>query len=203
MSVRQTQTLVRMEAARRRPPATSRAVPLRRARAVLRLIAYLVDWLVTVIITSILVSIGGLQLYIASDRGTQEAPDTAAYAFVVITLLIVPIWLVMTLAGWSVSGRSVGKLAAGLKIVDRRGRPPGFFRSFLRLIVYVLENAPLVVGPGVFLLWAVSDEALPAWALPVAGFLFLLAVATLLPAVLSSVGRPLHDLVAGTTVVEE
>jgi uncharacterized RDD family membrane protein YckC len=156
-----------------------------------------------VIIASVLVSIGGLQLYLASDRGTQDPPDASVYTFLAISALAVPLWLVMTLVGWAVAGRSVGKLATGLRIVDGRGRRPGVLRSLVRLAVYVVENAPLVIAPPAVALWFVAEGGLPSWYLAVAGALVLGALAALVPALLSAGGRTLHDLAAGTTVVEE
>jgi uncharacterized RDD family membrane protein YckC len=203
MNVRDTQTIPRSRPAPTRRVTVGRAQSAPRARAWLRLVAYVVDWLVTVIIASVLVSIGGLQLYLASDRGTTDPPDWAVYVFLGIALLALPIWLVMTLAGWSTSGRSIGKLATGLRIVDRRGRRPGFLRSLLRVAVYCVENTPFVVAPAVVALQLVADEALPAWSLPVALLLLLGAMVALLPALVSRGGRTLHDLAAGTTVVEE
>jgi uncharacterized RDD family membrane protein YckC len=173
------------------------------ARGWLRLAAYVVDWLVTVIIASVLVSIGGLQLYLASDRGTQDPPDASVYVFLGLALLALPIWIVMTLVGWGTSGRSIGKLATGLRIVDRFGRSPGVLRSLIRFVVYCIENVPIVVAPAVAALWLAADDALPAWSLPVAVLLLLGSVIALLPALVSPGGRTLHDLAAGTTVVEE
>src|SRR5262249_50952466 len=35
---------------------------------------------------------------------------------------------------WSTVGRTPGMHLMGLRLVDRRGRPPGVFRSFVRLV---------------------------------------------------------------------
>jgi uncharacterized RDD family membrane protein YckC len=203
MNVRDTQTMPRGRATPTRRVATGRAAPARLARAWLRLAAYVVDWLMTVIVASVLVSIGGLQLYLASDRGTQDPPDGSVYVFLGLALLALPIWIVMTLAGWSASGRSVGKLATGLRIVDRSGRPPGVVRSLVRFAVYGFENVPIVIAPAVAALWLVADDALPAWTVLVAALLLLGSIVALLPALVSPGGRTLHDIAAGTTVIEE
>ena len=186
------------------PPVPAAApLSLRPARPVLRLIAYLVDWLVTLIIASVLVSIAGLQLYLFADRGREEAPDTAVYAFLAISSLIVPIWLLMTLVGWSRGGRSIGKLALGLKIVDRQGRRPGVPRSVVRVIVYALENVPLLLAAAVVGLRLAGAGAVSGWLLTLAVVLLLAGLAALAPALPSLGGRPLHDRAAGTVVVEE
>jgi len=168
-----------------------------------RVAAYLVDWLVAVILASVLVTIGGLQLYIASDWGKQEPPDPAVYAFLLLSVLALPIWLLATYAGWSMSGRSVGKLAVGLRIVQQHGAAAGPLRSLVRLAVYGVENAPLLLLPAILILTRVSDDALPGWWTPVAAAMLLAALAAQAPALLSPGGRALHDLAAGTVVVEE
>ncbi len=94
-------------------------------------------------------------------------------------------------------------MATGLRIVDLRGRRPGILRSMLRLAEYCIENNPFVVAPAVVVLWLLADDALPTWTLPAAALLLLGAVVALLPALVSRGGRTLHDLAAGTTVVEE
>lgn len=203
MNVRDTQSMLRSRAAPTRRVAAGRATPARLARAWLRLAAYVVDWLVTVIVASVLVSIGGLQLYLASDRGTQDPPNGSVYVFFGLALLALPIWMVMTLAGWSTSGRSVGKLATGLRIIDRFGRTPGFVRSLIRFAVYGVENLPIVIAPVVIALWIITDDALPAWSVPATALLLLGSVVALLPALVSPGGRTLHDVAAGTTVIEE
>ena len=203
MNVRDTQTMPRGRVVPSRRVASGRAAPARLARPWLRLAAYVVDWLVTVIVASVLVSIGGLQLYLASDRGMQDPPDGSVYVFLGLALLALPIWMVMTLAGWSTSGRSVGKLATGLRIVDRFGRPLGVVRSVVRFAVYGVENVPVVAAPVVAALWLVADDALPVWTVPVTAFLLFGSVVALLPALVSHGGRTLHDIAAGTTVIEE
>lgn len=194
--------MIRAEAARVRTAAPGRAVPLRRATVMHRLIAYVADWLVGVIVATLLVTIGGLQLYLASDRGRADAPDGAVYTFLAIALLALPVWLLATYLGWSISGQSIGKLGVGLRIVRRDGARPGPLRSLIRLAVFVLEHAALVVGPAALGLWLVAGDALPVWGVPPAGGLLLLGLAALVPALLSRGGRPLHDLAAGTVVVE-
>jgi uncharacterized RDD family membrane protein YckC len=189
-------SMVRTRAARR-----NRAAPLRPARAGLRLVAYLVDWLVMVILGSVLVSVGGLQLYLASGRGRHDAPDGSIYAFLLISVLVLPLWLLVTLVGWA-AGRSVGKLALGLRIVDRRGRRPGLLRSLGRLLVFLLENLPLFAAVALIAAWATVDDA-PGWTLPLALLLLLVPVLTLGPSLRALGGRPLHDRAAGTLVIEE
>jgi uncharacterized RDD family membrane protein YckC len=183
--------------------AVRRAAPARRARVGLRLAAYVVDWLVTVIVASTLISVGGMQLWLATDRGTQDAPNASLYAFLVLAPLALPLWLLVTLAGWSYAGRSVGKLAMGLRIVDQRGRPPGLRRGAARLAVFLPENLALIAAPAAIALRLAAGDALPVWVVPLGVLLLLAALAALAPALVNRGGRALHDIAAGTVVVEE
>jgi len=202
MDIDETHAMLRAELATPRSAPVEATAGPRPARATFRLVAYVVDWLVVVIVGSVLVSIGGLQLYLASGRGRDDAPDAAIYAFLAISALVLPLWLVGTLAGWA-AGRSVGKLALGLRIVDRRGRRPGLLRTVARLLVYALENVPLLLGLAVVAAWPAAGGEAPPWLLPAALLLLLAGVAALLPALRTLGGRPLHDIAAGTVVVEE
>jgi uncharacterized RDD family membrane protein YckC len=202
MDMNETRMLTRAEVLGSRAARREEKVTLRPARASLRLLAYLVDWLVAVILGSVLVSIGGLQLYLASGRGQHDAPDGAIYAFLTISLLFVPLWALITLAAWA-RGRSVGKLALGLRIVDPRGRRPGLPRALGRLLVFTLENLPLLGGAALVAAWLASDGGAPGWVLPAALLSLLVSLASLLPALRRLGGRPLHDIAAGTLVIEE
>jgi uncharacterized RDD family membrane protein YckC len=176
---------------------------VRRARLGLRVSAYVVDWLVTVIVASTLISIGGLQLWLATDRGRQDPSNASLYAFMALAVLALPLWLLATLAGWSYAGRSVGKLAMGLRIVDARGRPPGLMRAAARLAVFLLENLALVAAPAAIALRMLAGDAIPVWVLPLGALLLVAAFVALAPALISRDGQALHDLAAGTVVVEE
>jgi len=198
----ETRILTRAELLGTRPARREETATLRPARAGLRLLAYVVDWLVTVILGSVLISIGGLQLYLASGRGRHDAPDGAIYAFLIISLLVVPLWVAITLAGWA-RGRSVGKLALGLRIVGPAGRRPGIWRALGRLSVFALESLPLLGAMAVLVVGAQADDTLPRWTIPAALLVLLASLGSLLPALRRLGGRPLHDVAAGTLVVEE
>lgn len=180
-----------------------RAAPVRRARVGLRLAAYVVDWLVVVIVASTLVSLAGIQLLLATDRGRQDPPDLALYIFLALPALTLPLWLLTTLVGWGVAGRSVGKLAMGLRIVDRNGRSPGLARAVVRLALYLVENLAVLAAVAVIALRLTAGDVVPLWVAPLAALLLLGGLAALLPALLNRDGQALHDLAAGTIVVEE
>jgi len=52
-------------------------------------------------------------------------------------------------------GRSLGKFAAGLRVVDRHGRPPGIGRAIVRTLTRLIEVNPVLAGgvpAGIFVL---------------------------------------------------
>lgn len=167
-----------------------------------RLAAQVLDWLVTFIITSAFVVAAGLYLLISSDMARRDPPDRAILTAVLVAAMAVPVWCVVTLAGFTWHGRSVGKLAMNLRVVAGDGRPPGIGRSLVRLVVYTVEVAPLAATAPVLALvlaWRPAGVLLPA--------LVALGSAAVLPLV--SLGlvlrdrehRALHDLLAGTVVI--
>jgi uncharacterized RDD family membrane protein YckC len=169
-----------------------------------RLAAYALDWVVAFILTCVFLAAGGLVLLVTSDMGREDPPDRALVAALVIASLVVPVWFVMTLTGWTWYGRSVGKLAMNQRIVDGRGGPPGLGRSLLRLFVYVVENAPMaMLLPLAVAAWVTRERTLLLPAL--AGSAVVLPV-PLVSAVLMMIDRrrrSLHDRVAGTLVVDD
>lgn len=57
--------------------------------------------------------------------------------------------------GWTIAGETPGMRLMRLRVVDATGRPPGFFRSLLRLAGAVLAAIPFFAG---FLLILVDDR---------------------------------------------
>lgn len=169
-----------------------------------RLAAYLLDWLVTFILGCLFTAAAGLLLLIASDMGRRDPSDRAFYAAPILASFVVPAWSVITLAGWARWGRSVGKLALNLRVVDRRGAVPGMRRALVRLVVYIMENLPAAaLAPAVAAaLLLRSHPLLPPLlaALGVALVAPLLSVALVLR---DRSHRALHDLAAGTLVIAE
>ncbi len=180
-------------------PATLRPAPFGS-----RLAAYILDWLVAFILSCIFLAIGGLILLVTSDMGAGNPPDRAMYAALIAAAMVAPVWLVITLAGWTFAGRSVGKLALNLRIVTRDGEPPGILRALGRLLVALVETAPLAaVPPSAVVVWLVDD--VPSglrltWPL---GLALLVPLVSVVCALVDREHRALHDLASGTRVISE
>ena len=182
----------------------SQSPPALPASVASRIAAYALDWLVTFILACLFLSAAGLLLLVATDMGRRDAPDGAIYAALIVASLVVPVWLVVTLAGWAWSGRTVGKLAMNLRVVDRDGRPPGWPRAAVRLVVYLLESLPLaVLAPAVAAGVLLRARPLGAYLLVGGAALLLLPLVSLVLALRDGAHRALHDRVAGTVVRAE
>lgn len=169
-----------------------------------RLAAYLIDWLVTFILGCVFISAAGLLLLVASDMGRTDPPDRVLYAALLVAAMVVPVWTVVTLVGWSWQGQSVGKLAMNLRIVNRSGATPGLGRALVRLLVYVVEHVALLAGPlaGAASWWLGSRE-LPALVLVAPAATLVVPVVSLILLLKDRERRALHDRVAGTWVIAE
>jgi uncharacterized RDD family membrane protein YckC len=85
---------------------------------------------------------------------------------------------------WTLRGQTLGKMAIGAKVVRLDGSPPGFAKSFVRYIGYMVY----------FFALAMSARA-TVWLAVVIGVVVFSVVA------LSRSKRGLHDLIAGTMVI--
>lgn len=118
-------------------------------------------------------------LFCASILGMREAAEPAAQVAVVFGGVGWQVWLA---AGTAMRGQSYGKRVCGIRIVDAEGNAPGWIRG-----VAVRGFAIPVVA-------LLLDPVGPGWgtALRIADLAFML-----LPG-----ARCLHDLLAGTRVIE-
>ncbi len=90
-----------------------------------RLGALMIDWLMSVLIA--LAAFGG-----------DKHPTSVQY--LAIAIFAVEIWLLTALTGYT-----VGKRLLGLRVARLDGRPVGFYRAFIRTILFLLVVPPLVL----------------------------------------------------------
>lgn len=167
-----------------------------------RLAAQVLDWLVTFILTSAFMVAAGLYLLISSDMARRDPSDRAILTAALVAAMAVPAWCVVTLAGFTWHGRSVGKLAMNLRVVAGDGRPPGIGRSLVRLVVYILELAPLAaIAPVIALVLAWRPAGVLVPALVALGGAAVLPLVSLGLVLRDREHRALHDLLAGTVVI--
>ncbi|WFE24482.1 RDD family protein [Solwaraspora sp. WMMD937] len=151
-------------------------VEVRLARLGSRLLALLVDLVVQALIAVVLAVLAGLLL--ASMRASIEVDQALGQA-------LLTVGAVLVLVGYPVlcetlnAGRTVGKLAVGVRVVRDDGSPPRFRHSLTRALVGVAAEWPGLLLPP--LTW----------------------LASLVTLAINRDGKRLGDLAAGTVVVHD
>jgi uncharacterized RDD family membrane protein YckC len=120
-----------------------------------RAIAFLVDWLMVVVISMpVIVLVFGAEYF---------SLDPVRRAWDLLIALIVGIAIV---AFWRYCGATPGKLAVGLKVVDAEtGQPPSTGRLVVRVLSYLVSALPLYLG----FLWIAVDRRKQGWHDKIAG----------------------------------
>ena len=135
----------------------------------LRVVAFILDSMVSASLFALFVAIGGLWILISSNGG-DDPTDSETYtglAIALSSLLFLPWYFIAT---WWWKGQTLGMMAVHIAVTDREGHLPSFGQAFLRALVYPLSFVPLAAG-----------------------------FATVL---FDRESRALHDMLAGTVVLE-
>ena len=114
-----------------------------------RAAAFLIDWLIVIVILMpLLVVVFGMR---------ELSLDPAAHAWD----LLVPLVLGAAVVGfWRYCGATPGKLALGVRIVDARdGSAPSTARLVVRLLAYLVSALPMYLG----FLWIAVDRRKQGW----------------------------------------
>jgi uncharacterized RDD family membrane protein YckC len=120
-----------------------------------RAVAFLVDWLIVVVISMPVIVVAFGAEYFSLDPVRRSGDLLIA---LVVGAAIV--WF------WRSYGATPGKLAVGVKIVDvQTGKAPSTGRLVLRLICYLLSALPLYLG----FLWVAVDRRKQGWHDKIAG----------------------------------
>jgi uncharacterized RDD family membrane protein YckC len=123
----------------------ARALQGRRAGLVSRLLAVAVDVVVVVLIgVLLLVVIGGIRSLFTGDLEIEVSSDAVRGPLAVLLVLAYLGY------GWGLNGRTAGKVALGLRVVDRDGSDLSPLRGLVRAALY------LVFLPGI--LWALVSR---------------------------------------------
>ena len=118
-------------------------------------IAFLIDWLIVVVISMPVIVVAFGADYFSLDP-VRRAGDLAI-ALVVGTAIV---WF------WRYCGATPGKLAVGVKIVDAQtGQAPATRRLVIRLLCYLVSALPLYLG----FLWIAVDRRKQGWHDKIAG----------------------------------
>lgn len=137
-------------------PAPLDSLDGRVAGFVTRLLAYLVDVLTLVVIIG-----AGAWLFSLVDQFIQDLvpsanPASVAAIFALLVPLIITFYFVMF---WSLTGRTLGKMVMGLRVIGPTGSPPSVGKSFVRLIGYGVSMLAFWMG----YLWIIIAVDRRAW----------------------------------------
>jgi uncharacterized RDD family membrane protein YckC len=120
-----------------------------------RAVAFLIDWLIVVVISMPVIVVAFGAEYFSLDP-VRRSGD----------LLIALVVGIAIVSFWRYFGATPGKLAVGVKIVDARtGKAPSTRRLVLRLLCYLLSALPFYLG----FLWIALDRRKQGWHDKIAG----------------------------------
>lgn len=114
-----------------------------------RAAAFLVDWLIAIVIAVPIMVVGfGLR---------RVSLDPAEHSWDLLSFIVI---VAVVIGFWRYCGATPGKLALGLKIVDAAtGNPPSLWRLVLRFAGYFVSALPLYLG----FLWIAIDRRKQGW----------------------------------------
>jgi len=125
----------------------------------IRVEAFFVDLVVLTIIKLLVLS-----PFLAGSLGGSVVAKIAMGVVVPISSLVIP-WIYFAVLHSSVWQASVGKMAVGLKVVDKRGHQISFGRATGRYFAKILSALPVGLG----IIWIAADDRKQGWHDKIAG----------------------------------
>ncbi|MCH8814777.1 MAG: RDD family protein [Chloroflexi bacterium] len=121
------------------------AEPLPYAGFSLRVVAFILDVMVTASMFALFVAFAGLQILLRTDWGdtTSDGANWTGLAITLSFLLFLPWYFIAT---WWWKGQTLGMMAVHIAVTDRDGNHLSFLQAFLRTLVYPLSFLPLCTG---------------------------------------------------------
>lgn len=108
-----------------------------------RFLAFLIDQLLIISCVLTLVAIAALEVFLTSDYGEVDPPESASVAAIVIVAAGAPLWALYYTLTWARGGRTLGQLIMGLRVVRRDGAPLGYWRAAARMLAFALSSLTL------------------------------------------------------------
>jgi uncharacterized RDD family membrane protein YckC len=114
-----------------------------------RAAAFLIDWLIVIVI-AVPIMVVGFGIREVSLDPAEHSWDLLGFVLIAVTVI----------GFWRYCGATPGKIALGVKIVDAQtGQPPTLGRFALRFVGYFVSAFPLYLG----FLWAAIDRRKQGW----------------------------------------
>jgi uncharacterized RDD family membrane protein YckC len=194
-----------LSAADTRPP-VARTLPYASFEA--KVVAYLLDLVVMAGVFLLLIAIFLLPLVFATESGEEDLPDWAIWSVIPIIPTFIVFTLIYYVGLWVSAGQTVGQMILSIRVVRRDGYRVGFSRAFLRYLALAIPS--IFVFLTLFSLWAaislfdVTGGGLERFSVSVGIFLGItaLGIGGFLLSLFDHERRGLHDMLAGTVVIE-
>lgn len=197
---------MQLSAAQTRQPLSSPRLPYASFES--KVVAYLLDLIVLAGVLLLLIAIFLLPLVFATESGEEDLPDWAVWSVIPIVPCFVLFTLFYYVGFWISGGQTIGQMILSIRVVRRDGYKMGLSRAFLRYLALAIPS--IFVFLALFSLWAAialfdaGSGELGGFSLAIAVFLVvsLIGIGGFVYSLFDHEKRGLHDIVAGTVVVE-
>lgn len=112
----------------------------------LRVVAFVLDFMVMASIFALFVAAGGIEILARSDWGDTDPSSSTVWTGVIISasfFFFLP-WYFIIMWWWK--GQTLGMMAVHIAVADRFGHLPTFGQAFVRTIVFPLSFLPVMAG---------------------------------------------------------
>jgi len=159
--------------------------------------AFVLDWaIVTAVLFAVVYGVGVAFVLHRADHTKAIDAYTDVASFLVQPLWVLMIWLYCAVLEGGPHEETLGQLAFGMKVIDYAGRPIGYFRASVRILLKILFCLPLLITDD---LGGISNFPLGATLLLASlPFVFDCAFALVTPR-----KQALHDLIVRCLVVKK
>jgi len=108
----------------------------------LRIVAFILDWIVMGSFAMVFFAIGGAYVLLFAENSDYALPVMAASG----GAAFFPFGPLLFSLLWWWRGQSIGMMAMRIAVTDRQGNLPSFRRALFRCLVWPLSLAPLGIG---------------------------------------------------------
>ena len=159
--------------------------------------AFVLDWaIVTGALVAVVYGVGIAYVLHRPDHAKAMEAYVDVVSFLVQALWVLLIWLYCAVLEGGPHEETIGQLAFGMKVIDYSGRPIGYFRASLRILLKILFCLPLLITDDIK---EIADFPLGAMLLVASlPFAFDCAFALFTPR-----KQALHDLIVRCLVVKK
>ena len=120
-----------------------------------RFLAYLIDYVVLIILSSVI----GCGFGFVGVALAESSRDAASLVNLFVQCLSVLVSASYFVVFWAATGQTLGKMALGIKVVSTDGSPVSWGKALLRYVGYIISGIPLFLG----FIWVAFDAKRQGW----------------------------------------